>query len=264
MIIKGKEIASQIKKELKFDNEPVFGVFEMVDGIEQGVRMATEKFIEIKKKFAKDVGVKVVEVKLPVSFTTEDVVDKIKETESQFDGIIVQFPLPKHIDIEKVRNSIPAKKDIDVVGDRAREEFKMYSPVIGAFKEILDRNEVSIKGKKVVIIGRGELVGKPAAIYFEREEADVVSLGKGSDIIKETIDADILVLGAGVPGLIKPEMIKDGVIILDAGTSEDKGKLAGDADPACAEKASIFTPVPGGIGPIMIAVLFKNLLVAQE
>lgn len=264
MIIKGKEIASQIKKELKFDKEPVFGVFEMVDGIPLDVRMATEKFVEIKKKFAKDVGVRIVEVKLPSTSITIDVVNIIKEREAEFDGIIVQFPLPSHIDIEEVRNAIPSKKDIDAVSDKAREEFKMYPPVIGAFKEILDRNNVVIKDKKVVIVGRGELVGKPAVIYFEREGANVVILGRDSNLEEETIDADILVLGAGVPGLIKPNMIKEGVVILDAGTSEDRGKLAGDADPECAEKASIFTPVPGGIGPITIAVLFKNLLVALD
>ncbi len=262
MIIKGREIASQIKEELVFNTEPVFGVFEIVEGVSNDVRMATEKFIEIKKKFAADVGVKVVEVKLPATSTTEDVVASIKEKEDEFDGIIFQFPLPKHIDIDQIRNAIPPKKDIDVVGDVARQESTMYPPVIGAFKEILDRNQVLVKGKKVVIIGRGELVGKPAIIYFERLEADIVVLGRESSIKEDTIDADILVLGAGVPGLITPDMVKEGVIILDAGTSEDRGKLAGDADPRCAEKASIFTPVPGGIGPITIAILFKNLRIA--
>lgn len=264
MIIKGRKIASQIKEELAFDTKPVFGVFEIVDGVSDEIQMATEKFVEIKKKFAEDVGVTVVEIKLPAKATTEEIVQEIKRRESEFDGIIFQFPLPKHIDLDQVRNAIPPKKDIDVVGDRAREEGAMYPPVVGAFKEILDRNSIEVKEKKVVIIGRGELVGKPSVIYFEKEGADVVVLGRDSDIKKETVDADILVLGAGVPGLITPDMIKEGVVILDAGTSEDQGKLAGDADPSCAEKASLFTPVPGGIGPITIAVLFKNLRVALD
>lgn len=264
MIIKGRQIASQIKEELKFDGEPVFGVFEIVEGVSRDIQMATEKFVEIKKKFAQDVGVKVVEVKLPEASTTEEVVQIIKEQENQFDGIIFQFPLPDHIDIDQVRNAIPPKKDIDVVSDIAREEFKMYPPVIGAFDEILKRNNIDVKGKKVVIVGRGELVGKPAIIYFEKKEANVVVVGRESNIKESTLEADILVLGAGVPGLIKSDMIKEGVVVLDAGTSEDRGKLAGDADPEIAGKASLFTPVPGGIGPITIAILFKNLLIALE
>lgn len=262
MIIDGKKIASQIREELKFNGKPILGVFKITDGVKEDIKFATEKFISIKKKFADSVGVEVVEVKLSENQTTESVIDEIKKRESEFDGIIVQFPLPNHIDMERIRNVIPSKKDIDVLGDVARRDGIMFPPVVGAFKEILDRNNIKIKDKIIIIIGKGELVGKPAKAYFEKEGGRVSILDRDDEI--NVSNADILVLGAGSPGLIKPEMIKEGVVILDAGTSEDKGKLAGDADPQCAEKASLFTPVPGGIGPITIAVLFKNLLVAQE
>jgi methylenetetrahydrofolate dehydrogenase (NADP+)/methenyltetrahydrofolate cyclohydrolase len=124
---------------------------------------------------------------------------------------------------------------------------------------VLRTHDISCVRKRVTVVGQGRLVGKPAAALFEKRGAVVVRVAKGDDIGAATRDADIIVLGAGEPGLLKPEMIKDGVVILDAGTSESRGAVVGDADPACADKASLFTPVPGGIGPIAVVEIFANL-----
>lgn len=117
---------------------------------------------------------------------------------------------------------------------------------------------VPTRGKKATVVGSGRLVGAPAARLLRELGAEVQVLEKGDslDVLK---DADIIVLGAGEPGLVKPEHLKEGVVLIDAGTSESNGKVAGDADPACAEKAALFTPVPGGVGPIAVAMIFKNL-----
>jgi methylenetetrahydrofolate dehydrogenase (NADP+) / methenyltetrahydrofolate cyclohydrolase len=122
-------------------------------------------------------------------------------------------------------------------------------------------HETPVFERHVVVVGSGKLVGLPASRWFMEQGSAVSVVTKDTaDIAYYTKNADIIVLGAGVPRLLTPDMVKEGVVILDAGTSEDGGVLAGDADPACAEKASLFTPVPGGIGPITVAVLLRNLV----
>ena len=140
-------------------------------------------------------------------------------------------------------------------------KFDIMPPVVGAIAEILKRESVSVKDKNVVVIGKGALVGEPAAVWFKQQGARVVVLDrKTKNISMVTKDADIIVSGAGVPSLITADMLSDGVIFFDAGTSESGGVLKGDASPECALKCSIFTPVPGGIGPITIAVLLRNVV----
>src|SRR6185295_12556323 len=156
------------------------------------------------------------------------------------------------------------EKDVDILSDKAFEAFaagklSAVPPVPAAMHYVLQRNNISVKAKSVVLVGAGRLVGKPAGVLFARLGAHVTMLIKG-DSLEPTKTADILILGTGVPALITPDMIKEGVVILDGGASESAGKVVGDADPACALKASLFTPVPGGIGPIAVVEIFANLL----
>ncbi len=225
----------------------------------------TEQYTRIKEKMGKDLGVSVSLPQIPHGITTDDFIARIHEEANQSDGIIVQLPLPSHIDAEKVRDAIPKEKDVDCLGTDAYRAFEegesaILPPVVGAFEYILRTANISVAGKKVVVVGHGRLVGAPAAAWFKQSGADVIVCDEHTEDVKEhTQKADIVVLGAGVPGLLKPDMIKEGVVILDAGTSESGGIVVGDADPACADKASLMTPVPGGIGPITIAMLYKNL-----
>jgi len=134
-------------------------------------------------------------------------------------------------------------------------------PVVGAIKELSKRQHVVFAGAKVVVVGEGRLVGKPAALWAKKQGAQVKVIHRNTERPEEILKtADIIISGAGDPGIIKPEMIKEGVVIFDAGTSEEGGVLKGDANPACADKATLFTPVPGGIGPITVAVLLRNLV----
>ena len=138
----------------------------------------------------------------------------------------------------------------------------IFSPVVGAIDVIAQAHQISFLNKKVVVVGNGLLVGRPAAEYARAKGARVTMITKDAtaSLALEIRDADIFILGSGVSGIVTKDMVQEGVIIFDAGTSEDNGKLSGDADPACAEKASLFTPVPGGIGPLTVAVLFHNLV----
>jgi methylenetetrahydrofolate dehydrogenase (NADP+)/methenyltetrahydrofolate cyclohydrolase len=268
MIVDGRAIAEEIKKDLRQRAKQAGRELSLVAFVTKE-DLATRKFIEIKKRFAEEIGVAVEGKYMPRAATAE-LVSEIRLAAKSFDGIIVQFPLAPGIDADLVRNAIPASHDIDVVSGEAAEKFArgkslILPPVVGAIKEVAEQYNVIFASKNIVVVGEGLLVGKPAAIWARLQKAEVKTLNeKSCDISYDTRKADILILGAGVPHLIKPEMIKRGVVVFDAGTSEASGKLVGDADPLCADKASLFTPVPGGIGPITVAMVFKNLFTLKS
>jgi methylenetetrahydrofolate dehydrogenase (NADP+)/methenyltetrahydrofolate cyclohydrolase len=133
----------------------------------------------------------------------------------------------------------------------------LLPPVVDAVREILTRSSVNPKGKRAVVVGKGWLVGEPVAAWLRNQGALVTTLGK-TDSLEALKDAEIIVSGAGAPGIIKPEHLSRGAVLIDAGTSESDGSIVGDADPACAQIASVFTAVPGGVGPVAVACLFRN------
>jgi methylenetetrahydrofolate dehydrogenase (NADP+) / methenyltetrahydrofolate cyclohydrolase len=186
------------------------------------------------------------------------------------DAVIIQLPLPDSVDARAACDAIPLKKDADVLSRAARTKFEqgelgtLLPPVVAAIKEILERGGVGVVGKEVVVIGSGFLVGAPAAVWLAQQGGRVTVATRETDLTQALKDADIIIAGAGVPGLIKPEMIKEGVVLIDASTSESNGVIVGDADPACAEKCALFTPVPGGVGPVAVACLFENVLFLSE
>lgn len=263
--VDGKGIASDLKQKLKTEvvgrkRKLSLKVFVLSQDL------ATEKFIAVKRRFAEAIGVAITVEYLKENLTTDSLVRRIQEDARNFTGVIVQYPLPLHLDADTVRNCVPVDSDVDVLSDAAvllfaRGASAALPPVVGALREVVLRHKIELLGRHVIVVGNGRLVGQPAAIWAESEGARVRVVDATTPRIETvTRTADILILGAGVPGLIQPSMLRDGVVILDAGTSEAGGKLAGDADPACESKASVFTPVPGGIGPITVAMIFKNLL----
>jgi len=227
---------------------------------------ATQKFLALKKRRAEEVGVRVNIIELDAVSTTEDVLEVIAKAIQNTDGLIVQLPFPSHINIERVLASVPESHDVDAIGAEAaaslrKNTSRVLPPVVASIACLLEQHSIAIEGKEAVVVGRGRLVGAPAATWLQNKGAHVTVVDKHT-VEKDTHiqKAELLVLGAGVPGLIVPEMIQEGVILFDAGTSEAGGRLVGDADPACERKASLFTPVPGGIGPITVVMIFKNLL----
>ncbi|MAG12424.1 hypothetical protein CL630_01265 [bacterium] len=265
MLINGKEIAQNIQEKLKQEISATKEKPELFI-ISIGENPVTQKFIQQKKKFGSAIGITVTEHALNEDITTEEIIKKIQSLKDKKGGIIIQLPLPDHIDKTTVLNSIPVSQDVDVLSQEAFELFKkgnstILPPVIGAIKEILFKHNVFIGNKNIVVIGKGRLVGEPAAIWFERHQGNMQIIdSKTINPEHHILNADIILSGAGNPHFIKPDMIKNGAVLLDAGTSEQGGTLKGDIDPTCAEKASLFTPVPGGIGPITVAILFRNLL----
>jgi len=256
MIIDGKKIRDEILEELKDNFEAIGGVILAVVWV--GDDPATAKFVEYKKKVAEKIGVKLNLFEYPDTISESDLEQELKRLaiDSDINGIIVQLPLPAQINSEKIIALIPPNKDIDALG----VETVMMSPVTAAIAEILKRHKINLLKNKFVVVGKGKLVGRPTAVWLAGEGADVTILdSKTEDITTCLKQADVIISGIGKPGFIVPEMVKNGAVLIDAGTSEQSGKLAGDIDSACAEKALLFTPVPGGIGPIVLAKLFQNL-----
>jgi methylenetetrahydrofolate dehydrogenase (NADP+)/methenyltetrahydrofolate cyclohydrolase len=259
--------------------------------VQVGEHPASSQYVRKKMAFANSLGINAEPKKFDVGITEEalkkelaHIVADMNHDPYAFTGIIVQLPLPKELDTEKILAEIPAENDVDLLSQEAIEKFntgtsRILPPVVGAVAEILRRAHVSVAGKKAVVVGRGKLVGKPAAVWLEHEGAQVVIANRSTeDLAKLTREADIIITGVGSAKLITPAMVKQGVILIDAGTSDSsraqsresedrpssssgqRAELVGDADPACAPKCSIFTPVPGGVGPMTVAMLFKNLI----
>lgn len=258
-VVDGKAIAEDIYAELS----PRFtslGRKVKLGIIVVGANPVIESFVRIKTQAAEQLGVEMVRVNVSEKSDTGKVLQAVSRLVKDTDAVIVQLPLPQGIDVNEVLSAVPKEKDVDALNPKIPEaERPVHAPVALAVVEILKQTGVTIPGRRTVVVGAGRLVGAPSAWLLESLGADVsvFSLEEGS--IEDLKSADIAVLGAGNPGFVKPEHLKEGVALIDAGTSEQGGKVVGDADPACAQVASVFSPVPGGVGPVAVAMIFKNL-----
>ncbi len=267
MIINGKEIAQQIQNNLiniiqDLSIQPTLHIFVVVEN------PVIENFIKYKSIFAKAIGVEFVEHRFNDDITEQELIDqitkatKIEQVTPGLFGVVIQLPLPEHIDTQRVLDAVPAELDIDGLATGT----KYLPPVAGAVREIFEFNDINVNGKNALVIGRGKLVGKPVVSLLEDLGTLVTNIDK--DTTKDELTAlskqsDVIISGAGVPNLVTEDMIKEGVILLDAGTSTQSGTLVGDISHDCESKAKYFAQTPGGIGPITIAVLFKNLIMTK-
>lgn len=256
MVIDGNKLAQEIKQGLELQAR---GKDLRLAVVRVGEDPVSERYVERKKKLGLDIGVEVVVYEYSSTIMEDDLVQEVARlaTDQRINGIIVQLPLPPEINEQRILDLIPPDKDVDALGLEAR----VLPPTVGAVKEILERNNIELIGKKAVVLGKGKLVGRPVAIWLTQEGAEVSVIdSKTNDPASLLKQADIIISGVGRSDLITPEVIKEGVVLIDAGTSEQSGQLVGDANPACAGKCSLFTPVPGGVGPLTVVMLFKNLL----
>ncbi len=264
MIIDGKQIAAEILAATK-EKVAALSRVPVVRAITVSPNAATDSYLRIKSARASDAGMTLEVMRLPETATTADIIAAVGQEGA--DAVIVQLPLPERVDTQTVLNAIPKSKDADVLAENSRSATDaLLPPVALAAREILERTHVDLRGTEAVVIGKGWLVGDPVAHWLQSAGAKVSVVTKESSDFSVLKTAYVIVSGAGSPHLIKPEMLKEGVVLIDAGTSESDGALAGsdgalagDADPACATVASVFTPVPGGVGPIAVACLFQNV-----
>lgn len=268
MIINGRKLAQELIAQIQEERKKIPFQVRLAIVI-VGNNPASLSFIKQKQKVATQLNIDCRVYQLPLNLDTKELRKRVSQISKVTNnrGVVVQLPLPQHIRTQVVLNAILPHKDPDVLCERNLGKFytgrlKILPPVIAAIKFILNRHQINPEGKRVLVIGRGRLVGQPAALWFIHQGAEVTVVNsKIKNLSEFTRSADIIVSGAGVPGLITKDMIRKGTIIFDCGIVSVNGKLSGDCDTNNLKNtASLITPVPGGIGPLTVVFLFKNLL----
>ena len=274
VIISGKEVSAKVRADVKEECEQLKskGITPGLAVIIVGDDPASRVYVNNKKKACADVGFLSEEYALPAETTQEELLALIEKLNSKPDinGILCQLPLPKHLDEKAVINAISPLKDVDAfhpsnVGKIMIGDFDFLPCTPAGVMEMLDYYNIEIAGKECVVVGRSNIVGKPMAMLLLHRNGTVTVCHSKTKNLKEVCKrADILVAAVGIPKFVSGDMIKEGAVVIDVGINRTAdGKLCGDVDFAEAEKlASYITPVPGGVGPMTIAVLMKNTLTA--
>ena len=273
-ILDGKMVSQRIKDELA---QEVVKLKEK--GINPGLAViivgddpASRVYVNNKKKACEQIGVYSEEYALPFETTEQELLNLIEKlnNDKKINGILVQLPVPKHINEETIINAIDPKKDVDAfhpvnVGKIMVGNFDFVPCTPAGVMELIKESGIDVEGKECVIVGRSNIVGKPQAMLLLHKNGTVTICHSRTKNLKEkTLQADILVAAVGIPEFIKGDMVKPGAVVIDVGINRvaDK-KLVGDVDfEACEKVASAITPVPGGVGPMTIAMLMKNTVKA--
>jgi methylenetetrahydrofolate dehydrogenase (NADP+)/methenyltetrahydrofolate cyclohydrolase len=271
-MIDGKALALKVRAEVAAD-VAAFGAPVCLATILVGDDPASHVYVGSKHRASHEAGIESRDHRFPADTPESEILDLLAELNADdgVDGILVQLPLPGHMDEPAVLRSVDPAKDVD--GFHILNAGRLYlgepflvpatpSGVMVMFEEY----GVELKGSDAVVIGRSEIVGKPMAMLMLAEHATVtICHSRTTDLASHTRRADVLVAAVGRPGIVTPDMVKPGATVIDVGVNRtDEGKLVGDVDPAVFEVAGLMTPVPGGVGPMTIAMLLRNTLTAAQ
>lgn len=276
-ILDGKAVSQRVKNALKDETEKFVEKYGIKPGLAVvivGDDPASRVYVNSKKKACAEIGYYSEEHALPESTTEDELLSLVEKLngDEKIHGILVQLPLPKHIDEEKIINAINPKKDVDAfhpvnVGKIMIGNFDFLPCTPAGVMELIDDAGIDLTGKNCVVVGRSNIVGKPQAMLLLHKNATVTICHSKTKNIKEiTKNADVLVAAVGRAQMFDGDYIKDGAVVIDVGMNRlENKKLVGDVDFESAEKkASYITPVPGGVGPMTIAMLMKNTLTAAK
>jgi methylenetetrahydrofolate dehydrogenase (NADP+) / methenyltetrahydrofolate cyclohydrolase len=266
----GKALAERIRAELKREIADLgeLGLATILVGDDS----ASQIYIRRKHEAAKEVGIHSTDVRMPAETTQEELLDYVASLngDASIHGILVQLPLPDHLDEEAVIDTIDPVKDVD--GLHPSNAGRLYlgrpslvpaTPV--GIMALLAAYDIELDGATAVVIGRSIIVGKPVAQLLLQQHATVIMCHSHTrDLERETLDADVLVVAAGHPALVTADMVKHGSTVIDVGVNRTEAGLVGDVDPAVTELAGHMTPVPGGVGPMTIACLLRNTVQAAR
>ena len=276
-IIDGKALSSEIRGEIAAEAAEFVKAFGRAPGLAViivGEDPASQVYVRNKHKACMECGFYSEVLRLKEETTQEELlslIDRLNKDE-KIDGILVQLPLPRGIDKNAVIAAINPEKDVDVfhplnIGHLTVGDYLLSPCTPAGVMEMLKRSGVQISGKKCVVVGRSNLVGKPLSLLLLEQNGTVtICHSKTADLKSECLSADILVAAVGRPRMITGDMIKAGSVVIDVGINRtEEGKLCGDVDFESAEKvASMITPVPGGVGPMTVTMLMKNTLLAAK
>ncbi|MDX4064248.1 bifunctional methylenetetrahydrofolate dehydrogenase/methenyltetrahydrofolate cyclohydrolase FolD [Aliarcobacter skirrowii] len=277
ILLDGKALSAKIKEEVKVEVTQIVKEKNITPGLAVilvGNDAASATYVASKAKACKDAGIYSVVHEMPDSITQEELLDTINmmNNNPKLDGILVQLPLPKHIDTTTVLEAINPLKDVDGfhpynVGRMVSNLDSFLPATPFGVMRMFEEHNIEVSGKDVVVIGSSDIVGKPMASLLINKKATVtVCNSRTKDLKAHTSKADIVIIAVGVPYLLKEDMVKDGAVVIDVGINRlDTGKLVGDADfEGLKNKCSFLTPVPGGVGPMTIAMLLKNTIKASK
>ena len=276
-IIDGKHVSSVIRSKIADE----IAAFKTKSGIVPGLAVvivgenpASMVYVRNKKKACEQVGINSYEIALPVDVSESELIDRIKQLnqDQSVHGILVQLPLPRHINEEKVIDTIDPSKDVDAfhpsnVGKIMIGNYTFLPCTPAGIMDLLEYYDIEVSGKKCVVLGRSNIVGKPMAhLLLEKNGTVTVCHSRTVNLKEEAACADILVVAIGKPEFVKADMVKPGAVVIDVGINRtEEGKLVGDVDFSEVSKvASYITPVPGGVGPMTITTLLKNTLTAAK
>lgn len=275
-IIDGKAVSKQVKEQVRLETEELKkkGITPGLAVIIVGEDPASQVYVRNKEKACEEVGFYSEKFALPENTTQEELNNLVKELNGrkEINGILCQLPLPSHLDDKEVINLIDPVKDVDAfhpvnVGAIMIGDYNFLPCTPAGVMELIRSTGVDVTGKKAVVMGRSNIVGKPMAMLLLHENATVeIVHSKTKDLTSVTKEADILVAAIGKAKFVTADMVKDGAVVIDVGMDRDEnGKLCGDVDfENVKDKCSYITPVPGGVGPMTISMLMKNTLTAAE
>ena len=271
-LIDGKKIAAEIRSELKAEAADFQAKYAQQVGLAVvlvGEDAASQVYVRNKIRACEEVGIRSFAHFMPTDSTQKSVEDLVcaLADDDRVHGILVQLPLPAHLDAERILSCIPQQKDVDGfsaanIGRLALDEEGTVACTPLGVMELLHRSGINVAGKRAVVVGRSKIVGRPMMLLLLNADATVtVCHSKTIELKRICSEADILIAAVGKPHFITADMVKQGAVVIDVGINRIDGKLAGDVDfDRVAPKTSFITPVPGGVGPMTIAMLLKNTL----
>ena len=276
-IIDGKLVSTNVRERIAKETEEFRNTTGIIPGLAVilvGNDPASAVYVRNKHKACEGAGMKSIQIYMPEDTTEEELLSKIAElnSDSSVHGILVQLPLPRHISEEKVISAISPDKDVDAfhpvnVGKIMTGSYSFLPCTPAGVMKLLDFYNIEIQGKKCVVVGRSNIVGKPMSLLLlERNGTPTLCHSKTCDLFSVTKEADILVVAIGRANFIGAEAVKEGAVVIDVGINRlPDGRLAGDVNfDEVKDKASFITPVPGGVGPMTITVLLENTLTAAK
>ena len=235
---------------------------------------ASHIYIDLKQKAAQQAGMEARDLKLPADLSEEELLATIAElnADDSVDGLLVQLPLPDHIDENRIIEAISPAKDVDGIHPLNAGRLYLGRPTLVpgtplGIMRMLDEYEIPLEGARAVVVGRSAIVGKPMAhLLLQRNATVTICHSRTQDLERHTLDAEVLVAAVGVAHLISADMVAAGATVIDVGMNREEGsrRVLGDVDPSAMEEAAYMTPVPGGVGPMTIAMVLQNAVTAAQ
>ena len=269
-LMDGAALAAKVRAELRDEVAELGGIG--LATVLVGDDPASQIYIRLKHEAAEAAGIQAIDKRLPVDTGQDEVEALVRELneDDSIDGILVQTPLPEQIDEPSVMRAIDPIKDVDGLHPLNAGQLFFGAPTFApatplGIMRLLEEYGVQLSGARAVVVGRSLIVGRPVALLLLHENATVtICHSRTDDLARQTLDADVLVVAAGLPGIVTAEMVKSGAAVIDVGINRTDAGLVGDVDPGAAEIAALMTPVPGGVGPMTIAMLLQNTVRAAR